>query len=93
MNLHSTGRVNWLFSGLALGALTMFLLDPDKGRRRRALARDKIYSTSVRTRKRIDAKSRDLANRAKGLRAEARHMMSDDDNRDENRSSEGQPEA
>lgn len=93
MNRHSTGRVNWLFSGLALGALTMFLLDPDKGRRRRALARDKIYSTGVRTRKRIDAKSRDLANRAKGLRAEARHMMSDDDNRGENRSSEGQPEA
>ena len=93
MNLHSTGRVNWLFSGLALGALTMFLLDPDKGRRRRALARDKIYSTGVRTRKRIDAKSRDLANRAKGLRAEARHMMSDDDNRGENRSNEGQPEA
>ena len=82
-----------MFSGLALGALTMFLLDPDKGRRRRALARDKIYSTGVRTRKRIDAKSRDLVNRAKGLRAEARHMMSDDDNRGENRSSEGQPEA
>ena len=93
MNLHSTGRANWLFSGLALGALTMFLLDPDKGRRRRALAKDKIYSAGVRTRKRVDAKSRDLANRAKGLRAEARHIVSGDDNRDENRSSEGQPEA
>jgi hypothetical protein len=92
MNLHSTGRANWLFSGLALGALTMFLLDPDKGRRRRALARDKIYSAGVKTRKRIDAKSRDLANRSKGLRAGARHMMSSDDKRGENRSSESQPE-
>jgi hypothetical protein len=93
MNLHSTGRTNWLLSGLALGALTMFLLDPEKGRRRRALARDKVYSAGVRTRKRIDAKSRDLANRAKGLGAEARHMMSGNDNRGENRSSEGRPEA
>jgi len=92
MNLHSTGRTNWLFSGLVLGALTMFLLDPDKGRRRRALARDKIYSAGVKTRKRIDAKSRDLTNRAKGLRAEARHMMSADDKRGESRSSESQPE-
>jgi len=93
MNLHSTGRVNWLFSGLALGALTMFLLDPAKGRRRRALARDKIYSAGVKTRKRIDAKSRDLTNRAKGLRAEARHVMSGNDNRSENKSDEGQAEA
>ena len=92
MNLHSTGRANWLFSGLALGALTMFLLDPDKGKRRRALARDKIYSAGVKTRKRIDAKSRDLTNRAKGLRAEAHHMMAGDDKRGESRSSESQPE-
>jgi hypothetical protein len=93
MNLHSNGRANWLFSGLALGALTMFLLDPDKGRRRRALARDKIYSAGVKTRKHIDARSRDLTNRAKGLRAEARHMMSGDDKRGENKSGEGQAEA
>lgn len=92
MNLRSTGRANWLFSGLALGAIAMFLLDPDKGRRRRALARDKMYSTGVKTRKRIDAKSRDLTNRAKGLRAEARHMMSSADNRDENKANESQAE-
>jgi hypothetical protein len=29
-----------LFTGLALGAGTMFLLDPDRGVRRRALVRD-----------------------------------------------------
>ena len=70
-------RINWILGGVALGALAMFLLDPDKGRRRRALARDKMYSATVRTGKRIDAKSRDLANRAKGLRAEASHMWSE----------------
>ena len=75
-------QVNWMLGGVALGALTMFLLDPDKGRRRRALARDKMYSAAVRTRKRVDAKSRDLANRAKGLRAETSHILSDRDERD-----------
>jgi gas vesicle protein len=69
-------RVKWVLGGAALGALTMFLMDPDRGNRRRALAKDKIYSAAVRTRKQIDAKSRDLANRAKGLQAEARHLAS-----------------
>jgi hypothetical protein len=69
-------RVKWVLGGAALGALTMFLMDPNRGNRRRALAKDKIYSAAVRTRKQIDAKSRDLANRAKGLQAEARHLVS-----------------
>jgi gas vesicle protein len=79
MNRHPTSvsRINWILGGAALGALTMFLLDPDKGRRRRALARDKMYSAAIRTGKRIDAKSRDVANRAKGLRAEASHIWSE----------------
>ena len=48
--------VKWALGGAALGALTMFLIDPDRGNRRRALAKDKAYSTAVRTRKQIDAK-------------------------------------
>lgn len=68
--------------GVALGAFTMFLLDPAKGNRRRALVRDKMYSALVRTRKRIDAKSRDVANRAKGLGAEARHILPQQNTRD-----------
>ena len=78
-----TSRFNWILGGLALGALTMFLMDPDRGRRRRALVRDKMYSAKVRTRKRIDATSRDLANRAKGLRAEARQILSTGDGQDD----------
>ena len=67
-------KLNWMLRGAAL-ALAMFLLDPDKGRRRRALARDKMRSTAVRARKRINAKSRDLSNRARGLQAEIDHNL------------------
>ena len=70
-------RMKWMLGGLAFGALTMFLLDPDRGNRRRALARDKMYSAMVKGRKQINAKSRDLANRAKGLRAEAGSIFSE----------------
>ena len=76
MNLGSRNpsQLNWMLRGAAL-ALAMFLLDPDKGRRRRALARDKMRSTAVRARKRINAKSRDLSNRARGLQAEIDHLF------------------
>jgi gas vesicle protein len=78
MNQHTTdvSTVKWVLGAAALGALTMFLMDPDRGNRRRALAMDKMHSMAVRTRKQIDAKSRDLVNRAKGLRAEAAHLVS-----------------
>lgn len=67
--------LSWVAGSVALGALAMFFLDPDRGRRRRALARDKMYSAAIRTRKCIDKKSHYLAGRAKGLRAEVSHMM------------------
>jgi hypothetical protein len=77
MERHSTGlsRVTWILGGIALGAAAMYMMDPVQGNRRRALVRDKAYSSRIRLRKTINAKSRDLANRAKGLRAEARHML------------------
>lgn len=67
--------VTWILGGIALGAAAMYMFDPVQGNRRRALARDKVYSSRVQLRKSINAKSHDLANRAKGLRAEARHIL------------------
>jgi len=71
------GSVKWILGSAALGALTMFLFDPDRGNRRRALAKDKMQSAVSKTRKQLDAKSRDLANRAKGLRHEAGKIYSE----------------
>lgn len=64
--------MSWLLTGLTLGAGGMYLLDPDRGRRRRAELED-------RTRRRIhDVEDlagkarRDVENRAHGLAARAR---------------------
>jgi uncharacterized membrane protein len=53
----------------ALGAAAMFVLDPDKGRRRRALARDKATWIARRTGGVVDAARRDVRGRWQGVRA------------------------
>lgn len=68
-------NVGWLIGGIALGALAMYIMDPDRGHRRRVLAKDQLYSAAIKTRKCLKRTSRDWANRAQGLRAKAEHMM------------------
>lgn len=64
----------WL-SGAAIGAVAMYLSDPDRGRRRRAIARDKMVSMMHRSSEAIDVASRDLNNRLQGLRAQTNRML------------------
>jgi hypothetical protein len=52
--------------GAAVAAGATFLLDPQTGKRRRALLRDKLGSLSRHTHSAIDKTSRDLRNRAYG---------------------------
>ena len=61
--------------GLGAGAALMYLLDPDRGNRRRALIRDKAFSINKRTRRMIAGKAEDLGNRAKGLIHEAKSTL------------------
>lgn len=58
-------------SGVAIGAALMYILDPDKGRTRRAYVSDKLTSATTNARQAIESKSRDLSNRAQGLAVEA----------------------
>lgn len=64
-----------LLGGAGLGAGLMYLLDPDGGRRRRALARDKaVHGMKVGGRS-LRGTSVHLGNKAKGLMAKAnRHL-------------------
>jgi hypothetical protein len=63
-----------LIGAAAAGAAGMYLLDPDRGRRRRALARDKVISAVHQLGDASQTTARDLANRARGTAARLRSL-------------------
>ena len=64
--------------GAAAGSALMFMLDPNVGRRRRALVRDQLTRATRKTRDGLDATARDIANRAGGVAAATRGRWSSD---------------
>jgi hypothetical protein len=74
-----------MFPGLLLvaGAATMYLFDPDRGRRRRALLRDQLVSAASQLDDAFEATARDVIHRTQGLMAEVRSMVSDEEVSDE----------
>ena len=54
-------------AGLGIGTIVMYLLDPDRGKRRRALMRDKFLWAQRKTGDCIEVTARDLSNRARGI--------------------------
>jgi len=63
-----------LFS-VAVGSAAAYMLDPDRGRTRRALARDKAIAMSNRLNDRLEGRSRHWSNIARGYVAEARRLL------------------
>ena len=61
-----------ILGGLGAGAALMYLFDPDRGNRRRALIRDKAVSMNRKTRQAVTGKVEDLRNRTKGMLHEAK---------------------
>lgn len=61
--------------GFGAGAATMYLLDPDRGARRRALIGDKVTKANHKLRRATKATKRDLANRGQGLLIEAKNKL------------------
>jgi uncharacterized membrane protein len=64
-----------LVGGMGLGAALMYLLDPDAGKRRRAVLRDKAGRAASQAREALAAAGQDLVNRATGLAAQARGRL------------------
>jgi hypothetical protein len=64
--------------GVGVGVSAMYLFDPDRGGRRRALLRDKAVRAQRKTRDAADAAARDITNRAAGLVAETSAMFKSD---------------
>jgi hypothetical protein len=73
-----TSQLTRFVGGAALGAAAMYMLDPDKGRRRRAIVGDKVASVGLDARRTLRAAGRDAAHRLTGLGARARHLLTDE---------------
>ena len=63
----------------ALGALAMYIFDPQEGRRRRALAREQLASAQRQIGEKATATYEDLRTRAQGLYAQAAGKSSNDE--------------
>jgi hypothetical protein len=62
--------------GVGIGAASMFLFDPARGPRRRAMIRDKVAFARRKTTDAAGATWRDLGNRLNGLQARGRSLFS-----------------
>lgn len=65
-----------ILGGIGAGAAVMYFMDPERGRTRRAMIRDKATGLSNDIQGAVGAKSRDLSNRAHGLLHEAKSAFS-----------------
>jgi len=61
--------------GIGTGIAMMYLLDPERGRTRRALLRDKLVKWARISRETAEGKAKDLRNRTQGVMAEARKTV------------------
>jgi hypothetical protein len=60
-------KIGLLLGGIGAGLLLMYLLDPNRGRGRRAKLKDQLTSKARRLGREAESKTRDLRNRAQGL--------------------------
>lgn len=77
--------IRTLLSGIAIGAAATWVMDPDRGRRRRALMRDKAIRASRVTGEVLDTTMHDIYNRSRGIAVETRGWMLNSRPVDDNR--------
>ena len=77
MKRRAKERGIWIGVGAALGAGLMALMDPGRGRRRRAFVRDKATSTARKVGQAAGKTWRDLSHRAEAVASEARRVARD----------------
>jgi gas vesicle protein len=73
--LPGIAMIGGLGIGLGAGIAAMYLLDPDRGRARRAVLRDKLGKWLRSGRETAEGKAKDLRNRTVGVMAEARKTV------------------
>jgi hypothetical protein len=76
-------NLSTILGGLGLGAALMYLLDPDRGNRRRAYVRDKAVCFANSKKDVLNVMTRDFVNRAQGFKHEVTHMLHHDEASDQ----------
>jgi gas vesicle protein len=76
-NTPEVTATGWLIGGAALGALAMFLADPERGQTRRAVAATKLSDALTDTRDYLGSKTTDLSDRLKGTTERFRDTTDD----------------
>ena len=64
-----------VLGGIGIGAGIMYLLDPDRGRTRRAHLKDQAVGRASDAGHAIGSKARDIRNRAQGVVAESKSLL------------------
>jgi uncharacterized membrane protein len=72
---HSPGIWSQVVTSAALGAAAMYMLDPNKGRRRRAIFRDKTRRSLTNITHLAQVSARDISHRVQGFRATALRLF------------------
>ena len=75
-------KIIGLLGGIGIGAAIMYMFDPERGKRRRALIRDKAVGLKNDLSDMAEKRAVDMKNRAKGMLHEAKSAMSNDDTED-----------
>ena len=81
------GKILGLLSGIGIGVAMMYMFDPERGKRRRALIRDKAIGLKNDISDMAENRAADLKNRATGMLHEAKSALSKD--RSDNTLTEG----
>ena len=69
----STNQKFALLAGVGIGAALMYFLDPQRGKARRAIARDRTVAAMQDATRDVVSARRDLRNRVRGLKVELEH--------------------
>ena len=72
------GKILGLLSGVGIGVALMYVLDPERGKRRRAMIRDKAIGLKNDLSDMAEKKAVDMKNRAQGMLHEAKSALTKD---------------
>jgi len=76
---HFWSNLAWLLLGVGLGALTAYMLDPDRGQRRQALVRDQVVQATKAVQREVPKSIRYTQDRLQDIQSQLGRSTSESD--------------